>query len=319
MKFPLAIAGLAAGTLGAGIAYQQQVVDRLRRSTDPHRHHDFDDLPILQRGGSERHVVSADGTRIRIVEFGPEDGEFVILMHGFVSTGAVWNLVIGGLTAAGRRVIVPEQRGHGGSTLGTSGYDLNALGHDLAAVIETLPNDRRLTVVGHSMGSVSMFSMALQRPDVTVRIDRNVIVSGLHKGRGKPPFMELKKHILQTRWYNWARSNHTQGIFFTRNALGPNAPYSLVSATHRMYLSASGAMIEHMGRALLTFDFRDALPHMKAPSFLLVGSADNKTPPALARSIAGGLPDAQLVELPHIGHMTPLEVPDIIIDMILAA
>lgn len=314
-----AAVALAATALAVGVGHQMRVVGRLRNQLDPHRDHDFADVPLRDIDGIERHVVSKDGTKIRIVEFGPEEGELVLLMHGFVSTGAVWNLIIGSLVSAGRRVIVPEQRGHGGSSLGSSGYELEALGHDLAAVIESLPFGKHLTVVGHSMGSVSMFSMALERPDITVRIDRNVIVSGLHRGRGEHPLVEMRRFVLGARWYNWLRSNHTQGIFFTRSALGPNAPYSLVAATHRMYLQANSALIQDMGRRLLTFDFRHALPHMKAPSVLIVGTADIKTPPAVARSIARHLPDAELIEIPHVGHMTPLEVPNVIIDVVLSA
>jgi len=39
----------------------------------------------------------------------------------------------------------------------------------------------------------------------------------------------------------------------------------------------------------------------------------------VARSIARHLPDAELIEIPHVGHMTPLEVPNVIIDVVLSA
>ena len=55
------------------------------------------------------------------------------------------------------------------------------------------------------------------------------------------------------------------------------------------------------------------------PTALLVGTADTKTPPRLAAELAALLPDAQLVSVPDVGHMTPLEEPDVLADLILAA
>jgi hypothetical protein len=48
-----------------------------------------------------------------------------------------------------------------------------------------------------------------------------------------------------------------------------------------------------------------------------VGSADRLTPPAHASRIAGLLPRCEgLTELPRIGHMTPLEAPEVVAELI---
>ena len=107
------------------------------------------------------------------------------------------------------------------------------------------------------------------------------------------------------------------GVVCTKSALGPHAGYTLTRATYDMYLEAPPEVIEHMGRELLTFDFGHALSAFGAPATLLVGSEDAKTPPKLTRELANELPDASVVELAGVGHMTPLEAPDAITDAIL--
>ena len=43
---------------------------------------------------------------------GPDDGELVLLLHGFPQTSASWRQQIDALAAAGYRAIAPDQRGY---------------------------------------------------------------------------------------------------------------------------------------------------------------------------------------------------------------
>ena len=62
-------------------------------------------------------------------------------------------------------------------------------------------------------------------------------------------------------------------------------------------------------RCLPTHDVRDALATIDVPTLVVVGELDPATPPGVARLLADGIPDARLVELPGIGHLTPNEAP----------
>ena len=62
-------------------------------------------------------------------------------------------------------------------------------------------------------------------------------------------------------------------------------------------------------RCLPTHDVRDALATIDVPTLVVVGELDPATPPSTARLLADGIPDARLVELPGIGHLTPNEAP----------
>jgi pimeloyl-ACP methyl ester carboxylesterase len=58
---------------------------------------------------------------------------------------------------------------------------------------------------------------------------------------------------------------------------------------------------------------RDSLPDLAAigcPTLVLVGDADQLTPPERAQEIAAGIRGAQLVVVPASGHLSTLEQPD---------
>jgi 3-oxoadipate enol-lactonase len=53
-----------------------------------------------------------------------------------------------------------------------------------------------------------------------------------------------------------------------------------------------------------------ALADIEAPALVLVGEDDTETPPAYAASLAAGLPDARLSIIPDAGHLSNLEAPE---------
>ena len=57
-------------------------------------------------------------------------------------------------------------------------------------------------------------------------------------------------------------------------------------------------------------DSRPDLAKIKCPTLVLVGQADQLTPPKLSEEIASGIPNSRLVTSPDSGHLSTLERPD---------
>jgi pimeloyl-ACP methyl ester carboxylesterase len=57
-------------------------------------------------------------------------------------------------------------------------------------------------------------------------------------------------------------------------------------------------------------DSRPMLANIKCPTLVLVGDADELTPPDIAREIAGSIAGAKLVVVPECGHLATLERPE---------
>lgn len=85
------------------------------------------------------------------------DGPPLLLVHGFTDTSRSFSLLAPHL--AGRRLIMPDLRGHGASQTGTSRFRPADFADDLAGLTEKLQLERPV-VVGHSLGAMVAIEMA---------------------------------------------------------------------------------------------------------------------------------------------------------------
>ena len=106
-------------------------------------------------------VLTADGTRLNVVTYGPSareqaDRDVIVFVHGWTCTTEYWNPQLNHLLAGSsgdRTVVAYDQRGHGRSELGTRKLSVDILGQDLDAVLsQVVPPGRKAVLVGHSMG-----------------------------------------------------------------------------------------------------------------------------------------------------------------------
>ncbi len=99
---------------------------------------------------------------------GPSGSTPVLLLHGVPETASCWTGVASQL-AAGRRVLVPDLPGLGGSSY-PGPYDVPSLVAQLAALVEGEVPGGRVDVVGHDWGGSLALGLAGGRPDLVRRI-----------------------------------------------------------------------------------------------------------------------------------------------------
>ncbi|WP_432133791.1 alpha/beta fold hydrolase [Streptomyces sp. bgisy154] len=68
--------------------------------------------------------------------------------------------------------------------------------------------------------------------------------------------------------------------------------------------------------ALAGFDVRAELAMVGVPTLVLVGSEDQVTGPAEARTLVAGIPDARLAVVPGASHLVPVEQPAAVTDLL---
>jgi pimeloyl-ACP methyl ester carboxylesterase len=97
---------------------------------------------------------------------GEATGETVVLLHGFPQTSASWDALIPALTAAGYRVLAPDQRGYAPGALagGRRQYRMSQLVSDVIALVDAADLDR-VHVVGHDWGGAVAWAVAAEHPD----------------------------------------------------------------------------------------------------------------------------------------------------------
>ncbi|WP_328398247.1 alpha/beta fold hydrolase [Nocardia sp. NBC_00416] len=86
----------------------------------------------------------------------------VVLVHGMGGDGHTWKRFARSLARAGRRVVVPDLRGHGRSSH-TRSYLFAEFGADVLRLCDHLELDR-VDLVGHSLGGYAVSCIAQERP-----------------------------------------------------------------------------------------------------------------------------------------------------------
>jgi 3-oxoadipate enol-lactonase len=92
-------------------------------------------------------------------------GEPLLFLHGLGSDAQVFSDLLGEMR--GRRLAMPDQRGHGGSTpiIEPKGYSLEEMTRDAEAVFDEL-NWQTAVIGGASMGAAVALNLAQQRPEL---------------------------------------------------------------------------------------------------------------------------------------------------------
>jgi pimeloyl-ACP methyl ester carboxylesterase len=118
--------------------------------------------------GAPQRIASAgrDGLDLDVRDTGPPDGDAVVLLHGFPQDGTAYDDVAARLATAGRRVLVPDQRGYspGARPTGLRAYTLRELVDDVVAVLDAAGVERA-HVVAHDWGGAVAWAVASRRAE----------------------------------------------------------------------------------------------------------------------------------------------------------
>ena len=107
-----------------------------------------------------------DDMELRAVDSGPDDGEAIVLLHGFPQRTSSWDLVAPLLHAAGYRTLALDQRGYCESARprGRRAYRLSELIGDVIALLDAA-GLADAHVVGHDWGAAVAWGVAGAHPD----------------------------------------------------------------------------------------------------------------------------------------------------------
>ncbi|MEU9381107.1 alpha/beta hydrolase [Streptomyces sp. NPDC048279] len=265
-------------------------------------------------------VVSADGARLHVEVHGPENAPAVVLAHGWTCSTAFWAAQTREL-AAGHRVIAYDQRGHGRSPASPV-CTTQALADDLEAVLaHTLAPGEQAVIVGHSMGGMSVMA-ASARPGFREHAAAVLLCS---TGSSR---LVAEARVIPMR-AGAARTRLTARVLASRAPLGPVTPVArsilkyatmgprfgpqMVEACARIVHACPRAVRHAWALVLAGLDLDAGVRELRVPTAVISGASDRLTPPMHARALVAALPHSLgLTELPGLGHMTPVEAPELV-------
>jgi pimeloyl-ACP methyl ester carboxylesterase len=353
-----AVLGLAAAGTAVGVAVSRAAARRVGAErlgsaaglppgrTDAELRED-DPLGAASRPADRTALVQADdGVLLHVEEVGPTDAPLtVVLVHGYTLSMASWTfqrrtLAAELATANGSRpkarLVFYDQRGHGASGRGTAEHATVAqLGRDLEAVLRARVPSGPVVLVGHSMGGMTVMSLAALRPELFgTRVVGAALLStssgnlaDLHFGM--PEFLtRLRAALLPVAAFTMRRrpalaertrrlaadliSHVTWSLSFASADVDP----ALGRYVDSMIAGTPVEVIAEFYPALAGLDETGSLEPLRAvPTLVLTGAKDTLIPSAHSDAIVellGGAdaPGVEYVVVPDAGHMVPLEKPD---------
>ncbi len=156
-------------------------------------------LHCTEGGRSVEYLPFKNGdVGLHAVAAGPEDGPVVVLLHGFPEFWYSWHRQIEPLSAAGFRVIVPDQRGYNLSSkpVGVSSYAMPELVSDVIAIADQL-GQRKIFLAGHDWGAAVAWSTALLHPQ---RVAKLVVLNVPHPSVMRK-FLSTRPRQFRRSWY----------------------------------------------------------------------------------------------------------------------
>jgi non-heme chloroperoxidase len=262
--------------------------------------------------GAELVVTTDDGAELAVTDAGTPGGDLppVVLPHCWTGSRAVWVPVARRLLAAGHRVVLYDQRGHGASTVGRQPVSIARLGDDLAAVLARL-DVRDAVLAGHSMGGMTVMAFACDHPEVVrERVRGLALVATAAHGlatRGRERFWRV---VLWRDLVDRAMTRPGLGRLLVRGTFGADPRHAHVEATRALFVATRSDVRRQCVEAIGEMDLRAALRAVDVPVVVVLGTRDTMIVNSLTRTIAEHVAGAAVVELPRAGHMLPFERPD---------
>jgi pimeloyl-ACP methyl ester carboxylesterase len=248
------------------------------------------------------------------------DAPVVVLPHCWGCSHEVWLPVTRRLKEQGFRVVLYDQRGHGASTRGTAQLTIETLAHDLTAVLNAT-DVRDAVLAGHSMGGMTIMSLATHRPDaLKERAKATVLVAtaATSLGTGSVQGARVANALVASPLVTRAMQSKN-GHVFVRRAFGENPVRSHMDLTRELFGGCHGAVRGDFLLSMSTMDLLEGVATIEVPTTVMVGPRDALTLPKKADQIVATVPGARLVALQNRGHMLPLEDPDAVTDEIVRA
>ncbi len=321
-----AVTGAAAAAGAAGLAAQRTVArSRARRDEPMHFGSGRSDArTVVADDGVGLHVEVDEADGAAQVDAGAGDPTLVFV-HGWLLTMDCWHFQRATLRGE-HRMVFYDQRSHGRSDRSDAAHStLEQLGGDLARVIEAAAPTGPLVLVGHSMGGMTLMSLAEQLPElVAERVVGAAFLatSAGNVGRLLPGTAGKLLDGLQPLLVGSlaklpgmidAGRRGTAFAMTRRLAFGGPVPDSHVIFVDEMISATPSQVIWDFLPALRLHRRYVALAAFATVPVLVVAGANDAILSARhTERLAEELPHAQLLEVPEAGHLVMLEQPDVV-------
>lgn len=248
---------------------------------------------------------------LAVYAFGKKENPVIIFVHGFPFDHTMWEYQIKELQKD-FYVIVYDIRGLGESYVGDGQYTMEAYVNDLFSIINQL-NLVKPVLCGLSMGGY----IALRAIEVDQAKFSGLILldtkSGSDDDNGKLGRANAINKI-NVDGLDVFAEGFVSNVFAEESKTELKTVYKKTLKTSKKHnpIGVKGALFAMLSRT----DTTKSLKKIKLPTLVMGGSFDKLTPPTGMRVMADKIKNSEFAIVPRAGHMSPLENPSFVNDMI---
>jgi pimeloyl-ACP methyl ester carboxylesterase len=271
--------------------------------------------------GVTHRFVEARGLRMHVAEAGPEDGEVVVLLHGWPQHWYEWRHLVP-LLADRYRLVMPDLRGLGWTDAPPDGYLKEQLARDVVGLLDAMGLER-VKLIGHDWGGFAGFLLCLDNPG---RVERFLVLNVIHpwpqrRARGLLESWRLLYQVplsapligpRTTRWTGYVGRvlrSAGPGVFSDEEIEAFEAPLrdpARAAATAAYYRTFQLRELPALARG------RWESMRLTVPTLMLFGTDDFAITPETVEGFEPFADDMRLELVEGVGHFIVDERPDLV-------
>ncbi len=246
--------------------------------------------------------VEVDGLKIAYERVGA--GHPLVLVHGAAADSRMWRPQLAGL-ADEFTVVAWDEPGAGLSSDLPEGSTLAGFADVLAALIESL----RLGpahVAGLSWGGTVVLELYNRHPQLVSTL---ILIDTYAGWKGSLPADEVEARVAGGRRMLEAPLEEFDAAALSGLFAG-EPPVAFAPLLAAIAADVRPATLEQELAIMAGTDLRGLLPGIAAPTLLIWGDSDVRSPLTVARQFQQAIPDTVLVVIEGAGHMSNMERPE---------
>ncbi|TIV71336.1 MAG: alpha/beta hydrolase [Mesorhizobium sp.] len=243
-----------------------------------------------------KQVVDIEGLDLAYIEIAGAEPP-LLLLHGFTDTSRSFSLLAPHLS--GRRLIMPDLRGHGRSQAGTV-CSVVKFAEDIAGLIRRLRLERPV-VVGHSLGAMVAITLASRHSELVGGL---VVMASTLKPEQAPDH-PLVAGVAALR----DPISPADPFFDWWHACGPGVPRAFLAGLAKDASTIPAARWRAILEEIRRTDLTAAARAVRVPTLIIAGRRDPLFGEAHQQSMAAALAGSRLVWARDCGHNPHWEDP----------
>jgi len=261
---------------------------------------------------SATQFLDLPGGRLAYDVNGPQGGPLVLCAPGMGDLRQAFRHMVQPLVAAGHRVVLMDQRGHGESSSRWADYGSPLSGQDMVALIKHFGEP--VAIIGHSSSAAAAVWAAAEEPSLVSAL---VLVGPFARQRELPAMMRFALAAVTSRAAIWSR------IFYpTMYKAAKPADFRNYVRTLQVNLREPGRMAATRGAMGRQTECYERVSALRCPVLVVMGSrdpdfSDPGAEAAYAVQHIGVHAETTLAMIDRAGHYPHAELPEVTASAIL--